>query len=239
VQLGVGNILHDDALQNLPVTFCLDRAGLSPNDGATHHGLFDLAYLRCVPRAVIMAPRDEHQLAAMLRTALAHDGPAFIRYPRGSCTGTPPPPECAILPLGRAEILRPGRDVVLWAIGTMCADALALADQLHTLDQVDAGVVDARFAKPLDCELLLAQAAEARLIVTLEDGVVTGGFGSGVLETLSAAGLNTPVERLGWPDVFVDHGSSVTELRAAHGLAPADLLRQVRGRLARLEAVTA
>ncbi len=239
LQRAFDNILHDVALQNLPVTFCLDRAGLSPNDGATHHGLFDLAYLRCVPRAVIMAPRDEHQLAAMLRTALAHDGPAFIRYPRGSCTGTPPPPECAILPLGRAEILRPGREVVLWAIGTLCADALALANQLHTQDQLDVGVVDARFAKPLDRELLLAQAAEARLIVTLEDGVLTGGFGAGVLEALSEAGVNTPVERLGWPDVFVDHGSSVTELRAAHGLAPADFLRQVRARLTRLEALPA
>jgi 1-deoxy-D-xylulose-5-phosphate synthase len=186
-----------------------------------------------------MAPRDEHQLAAMLRTALAHDGPAFLRYPRGSCTGTPPPAVPVTLEIGQAEVLRPGREVMLWAIGTMCADALALAARLHSEEGLDVGVVDARFAKPLDRDLLLAQAAEARLIVTLEDGVVTGGFGSGVLETLTEAGLNTPVERLGWPDVFVDHGSSVAELRAAHGLSPADLLRRVRSRLARREAVPA
>lgn len=240
LQRAYDNIIHDVALQNLPVTFCMDRAGLSPNDGPTHHGLFDVAYLRCVPRAVVMAPRDEHLLAAMLRTAVAHDGPAFIRYPRGSATGAAAPAGlAATIPLGKAEILRPGTEVVLWALGAMCADALALAEKLSAEDGLAVGVVDARFAKPLDHELLLAQAGEARLVVTLEDGVVTGGFGTAVLETLSTAGLATPVERLGWPDTFVGHGSTVAELRAAHGLSPAQMLARVRARLARSETAPA
>ena len=234
LQRAYDNIIHDVALQNLPVTFCMDRAGLSANDGATHHGLFDIAYLRCVPRALVMAPKDEHELAAMLRTAVAHDGPAFIRYPRGAATGSPVPAALAgsaTLPLGRAEIVRAGVDVQLWAIGPMVADALALAEKLAADDGLSVGVVNARFAKPLDHELLLAQAADARLIVTLEDAVATGGFGTGVLETLSAAGIATPVERIGWPDTFVGHASSVAELRAAHGLSPAQMLARVRARL--------
>lgn len=233
LQRAFDNIIHDVALQNLPVTFCLDRAGLSPNDGPTHHGLFDIAYLRCVPRAVIMAPRNEHLLVAMMRTALAHDGPAFIRYPRGASTGQPNSANhTSGLPLGKAEILRPGREVILWALGVMCADALALAHILASEDGLDVGVVDALYAKPLDTKLLLDQAAEARLIVTLEDGVLTGGFGTGVLEVLSEAGLATPVERIGWPDAFVGHGSSVAELRAAHDLSPAQMLTRIRTRLA-------
>jgi 1-deoxy-D-xylulose-5-phosphate synthase len=216
------------------VTFCMDRAGLSANDGPTHHGLFDIAYLRCVPRAVVMAPKDEHELAAMLRTAVAHDGPAFIRYPRGASTGTPAPAAlagAATLPIGRAEVVRAGVEVQLWALGPMVADALALADKLAAEDGLAVGVVNARFAKPLDRELLLSQAADARLIVTLEDAVATGGFGTAVLETLSEAGSATPVERIGWPDTFVGHASSVAELRAAHGLSPAQMLARVRARL--------
>lgn len=232
LQRAFDNIIHDVALQNLPVTFCLDRAGLSPNDGPTHHGLFDLSYLRCVPRAVVMAPRDEHLLAAMLETALAHDGPAFIRYPRGSATGTPRPASLgATIPLGKAEVLRDGNEVVLWAVGAMCSDALKLAEILAREDGLSVGVVDARFAKPLDSDLLLAQAAEARLIVTLEDNVVAGGFGTGVLETLAESGVATPVVRIGWPDEFIGHGSSVAELRAEHGLSPAQMLANIRQRL--------
>lgn len=233
LQRAFDNIIHDVALQNLPVTFCLDRAGLSPNDGPTHHGLFDIAYLRCVPRAVIMAPRNEHLLAAMMRTALGHDGPAFIRYPRGASTGqNAPAGPPSTLTLGQAEILREGREVVIWALGIMCADALELARVLTTEDGLDVGVVDARFAKPLDEALLASQAADARLIVTIEDGVLTGGFGTGVLTALSDANLSTPVERIGWPDEFIGHGSSVAELRAAHQLSPAQMLARIRTRLA-------
>jgi 1-deoxy-D-xylulose-5-phosphate synthase len=234
LQRAYDNIIHDVALQNLPVTFCLDRAGLSPNDGPTHHGLFDIAYLRCVPRAVIMAPRDEHELCAMLRTALAHDGPAFVRYPRGAGTGAPAPAAPRLtLEIGRAEVLRRGQGLWLWALGPMVADALALAERLAA-EGVSAGVVDARFAKPIDRDLLLIHAAEGGLIVTLEDAVVTGGFGSAVLEALSEAGVATPVERIGWPDTFVPHASSVAELRARHGLAPDQMLARIRARLGAL-----
>ena len=237
LQRAYDNIIHDVALQGLPVTFCLDRSGLSANDGPTHHGLFDVAYLRCVPHAVIMAPRDEHLLTAMLQTALAYQGPAFIRYPRGASTGRPGPAVPTALPLGTAELLRPGTDVMIWALGTMCADALVLADTLAREDGISVGVVDARFAKPIDRQLLLSQAAEVRLFVTLEDHVVTGGFGTAVLETLSDTERPVPVERLGWPDEFVGHGSSIAELRAAHGLAPHQLVARVRSRLAMLQTV--
>jgi 1-deoxy-D-xylulose-5-phosphate synthase len=168
----------------------------------------------------------------MLRTALIHDGPAFIRYPRGAATGSPAPEASALtFPIGRAEVVRAGVDVQLWALGPMVADALALAEKLAAEDGLSVGVVNARFAKPLDRELLLAQAADARLIVTLEDAVATGGFGTAVLETLSEAGASASVERIGWPDTFVGHASSVAELRAAHGLSPAQMLARVRARL--------
>lgn len=224
-------IIHDVALQRLPVVFCMDRAGLSPNDGATHHGLFDIAYLRPVPHALIMAPANEHDLADMMATALAYDGPAFIRYPRGACTSQPAKSARGLLPLGRAETVRPGTDIVIWAIGTMVADALVLADSLATEDGLDVGVVNARFVKPLDRELLLRNAGKARLIVTLEDHVATGGFGTAVLEALSDAGLSVPLERFGWPDVFIGHGSSQASLREAHGLSPSNMLARVRQRL--------
>lgn len=224
-------IIHDVALQRLPVVFCMDRAGLSPNDGATHHGLFDIAYLRPVPHALIMAPANEHDLADMMATALAYNGPAFIRYPRGACTGQPAKSARGLIPLGRAEIVRSGTDVVIWAIGTMVADALVLAESLATEDGLDVGVVNARFVKPLDRELLLRHAGKARLIVTLEDHVATGGFGTAVLEALSDAGLSVPLERLGWPDAFIGHGSSQAALREAHGLSPASMLARVRQRL--------
>ncbi len=232
LQRAYDNLIHDVALQNLPVTFCLDRAGLSPNDGPTHHGLFDLSYLRCIPRAVVMAPRDDLTLVQMLRFATAHAGPVFIRYPRGAVPAKRLVETPTSLELGRAEILREGSDVVLWAVGAMVDDAFSLAARLEQQDGLSVGVVDARFVKPIDTELLLAQAAQCRLLVTLEDGVLAGGFGSLVLETLSGAGLSVPVERLGWPDEFVGHGSNVATLRAAHGLDPETMLARIRARLA-------
>ena len=223
-------IIHDVALQNLPVTFCMDRAGLSPNDGPTHHGLFDISYLRCVPNVVVMQPKDEDELVDMLHTSLTHDGPAFIRYPRGAGVGTPIKAAPALLPIGQAEVLREGSNIMIWALGTMVHDALALAARLAAEEGLSVGVVNARFAKPLDRRLLLSHAACIPLLVTLEDHVVTGGFGSAVLEALQEADCATPVERLGWPDKFIEHGSNVATLRAAYGLAPDDLSRRVRDR---------
>jgi len=229
-------IIHDVALQNLPVTFCMDRAGLSHNDGPTHHGLFDIAYLRCVPNITLMQPRDEDELVDMLHTSLELGSPAFIRYPRGPGTGVAVKERPRLLEIGHAEVLREGSSIVLWALGPMVKDALALADRLQAEENLSVGVVNARFVRPLDRTLLLSQAAVVPLIVTLEDHVLAGGFGSSVLEALQEADCATGVERIGWPDRFVEHGSSVELLRAAHGLSPDDMHRQVLGRWRRLSA---
>lgn len=234
LQRAVDPIMHDVCLQNLPVLFCMDRAGLSPNDGPTHHGLFDIAYLRNLPRTVIMQPKDEDELVDMMHTGIAHEGPAFIRYPRGSGTGVALKDKPETLPVGKAQALRSGDDIVLWALGPMVAEAEALADRLQQEDGLSVGVVNARFAKPLDEALLLEQAEQVSLIVTLEDHVRAGGFGSAVLETLSDHQHPAPVLRIGWPDEFIGHGSSVAELRAAHGLSPDDMLASIRERLSAL-----
>lgn len=223
-------IIHDVCLQNLPVTFCLDRAGLSPNDGPTHHGLFDIAYLRCVPNAIVMQPKDEDELVDMLHTSLITARPTFIRYPRGPGTGARIKDQPAALKIGRAEVLRKGTDVMIWALGPMVQDALDLSDRLLAEQELSVGVVNARFAKPVDQELLVEHGRGAVLLVTMEDHVLSGGFGSAVLEVLQEAGLPTPVVRLGWPDRFIDHGSSVEALRAANDLAPDDCLRRILDR---------
>ena len=224
-------VIHDVCLQRLPVTFCMDRAGVSPSDGPTHHGLFDIAYLRCVPNATLMQPKDEDEFADMLHTALRSGAPMFLRYPRGAAAGKPIKAQPALIPLGRAEVLRPGPDVQFWALGTMVPEAEALAERLAAATGLAVGVVNARFAKPLDAALLVTQAKAAKLIVTLEDGAVTGGFGTGVLETLAEHGVPTPVLRLGWPDRFVGHATDVKTLRAAHGLAPDQMLAAIRAKL--------
>jgi len=234
LQRAYDQIIHDVCLQNLPVTFCLDRAGLSPNDGPTHHGLFDLAYLRCVPNAVVMQPKDEDELVDMLHTSLQLAGPAFIRYPRGAGPGTAVKAQPAMLAVGTAEILREGSNIIIWALGPMVPEALKVAGRLAAEDGLSVGVVNARFIKPLDRTLLLSQAACIPLLVTLEDHVAAGGFGSAVLEALQEADCTTAVERLGWPDKFVEHGSSVEILRAAYGLSTDDIVRRIKGRYKRL-----
>ncbi len=229
-------IIHDVCLQNLPVTFCMDRAGLSPNDGPTHHGLFDLAYLRCVPNAVVMQPKDEDELVDMLHTSLQHNGPAFVRYPRGAGIGVPLKAQPATLPLGHAEVLREGSNIMIWALGNMVQDALKLAARLAAEENLSVGVVNARFVKPLDRALLLSHAACIPLIVTMEDHVLSGGFGSAVLEALQESDCAAAVERIGWPDRFVEHGSNTEVLRAAYGLAPDDIHRRVLARWRNLRA---
>jgi 1-deoxy-D-xylulose-5-phosphate synthase len=216
-------VMHDVCLQNLPVVFCMDRAGLSPTDGATHHGLFDIAFIRALPNAILMQPRNEDELADMLWTALATPSPTFIRYPKGCGTGCKVKDKPVKLEIGRAEVLRDGRDVQLWALGPWVEDAERLAERLRVERGIEAGVVNARFVKPLDVELLSKQAREARMIVTLEDHQAGGGFGSAVLEALSAAGIPTPVHVVGWPDRFVPHASNVAELRRQCGLDEASV----------------
>jgi len=224
-------VIHDVCLQRLPVTFCMDRAGVSPSDGPTHHGLFDIAYLRCVPNVTLMQPKDEDEFADMLHTALKSGAPMFIRYPRGAAAGKAVKAQPALIPLGQAEVLRAGADVQFWALGAMVPEAEALAEKLAAATGLSVGVVNARFAKPLDATLLVNQAKIAKLIVTFEDGAVTGGFGTGVLETLAEHGVRTPVLRLGWPDRFVGHATDVRTLRAAHGLAPEQMLAAIRAKV--------
>ena len=236
LQRAYDQIIHDVALQNLPVTFCLDRAGLSPNDGPTHHGLFDLSYLRCVPNVTVMQPKDEDELVDMLYTGIELGSPAFIRYPRGPGTGVKVKDKPERLEIGHAEVLRDGSNIMLWAIGPMVRDAIALADRLRDEENLSVGVVNARFIRPLDRTLLLSQATVVPLIVTLEDNVLAGGFGSAVLEALQEAECPAAVERIGWPDRFVEHGSNVEILRAAHGLSPDDMHRRVLDRWRRLSA---
>ena len=236
LQRAYDQVIHDVALQNLPVTFCMDRAGLSPADGPTHHGLFDISYLRCIPGATIMQPKDEDELVDMLHTSLQLPGPGFIRYPRGAGTGVKIKAKPAALAVGHAEVLREGSNIMIWALGPMIADALALAERLAREEQLSVGVVNPRFIKPLDRTLLLSQATVVPLIVTMEDHVLAGGFGSAVLEALQDAECSTAVERIGWPDKFVEHGSSNGVLRASYGLAPNDIHRQVLARWRNLSA---
>lgn len=213
-------IIHDACLQGLPIVFCMDRAGLSPNDGATHHGLFDIAYLRCVPGLILMQPRDEDQLTDMLWTALGETGPVFIRYPRGAAEGVSIKEQPERIQIGCAERMREGEEIAIWALGPFVGEALAHAQRLQREEGISAAVFDARFVKPLDRERILASAGGSGLVVTMEDGVVSGGFGSAVLELLADEGIAVPVLRIGWPDRFVPHGSGVAGLREAHGLSP-------------------
>ncbi len=222
-------IVHDVCLQNLPVVFCMDRAGLSPNDGPTHHGLFDIAYLRSVPNAIVMQPKDEDELADMLWTGINAQQPTFIRYPKGCGTGCPVKAEPALIEIGKAEIVLPGGDVQLWALGPWVQTACALAERLRA-EGIRAGVVNARFAKPLDLELLARQADSTRLFVSLEDHVVQGGFGAAVLEGLNSLAATVPLETIGWPDAFIGHASTTEELRAEHGLDDNSVYKRILAR---------
>ena len=207
LQRAYDSVLHDICMQRLHVTLCLDRAGLVGDDGYTHHGVFDYAYLRSMPEMTIMAPKDENELRHMLKTAVDFDGPVSVRYPRGSGVGVSITEPMHSLPIGKAEVLREGKDVCLWAIGSMVQSALQAADKLAGRG-ISAGVVNMRFAKPLDEGLLLEHAAQYGKIVTLEEGVLQGGVGSAVLETLNAAKMlqKCQVLTLGIPDEFVLHG---------------------------------
>jgi 1-deoxy-D-xylulose-5-phosphate synthase len=219
-------VIHDVCLQNLPVLFCMDRAGLSPNDGPTHHGLFDISYLRPVPHVTLMQPRNEDELADMVATGLALGKPAFIRYPRGTGEGVSIKDEPEILEIGKAKIVQEGDEIAIWAIGPMVKDARDIADLLYQ-QGISVTVVNARFIKPLDSELIAAHSQRHKLIVTMEDHVLSGGFGSAILENLHTQGIHTPVHRIGWPDRFIDHGSSIQSLRNANGLSHETLETQI------------
>jgi len=217
LQRAYDQIIHDVALQRLPVAFALDRGGLVGADGKTHQGAFDLAYLRCVPNFVVMAPSDENELRHMLHTALHHDGPAALRFPRGAAEGVALEPVRA-LEIGKGRLARnvPGKpDACVVAVGSTVRAALAAAEKLAA-EGLAATVVDARFVKPLDAELIVAEASRAGRVVTVEEGCLAGGFGAGVLELLEERGLvsgGVAVRRLGLPDAFVTHGDAGKQRR--------------------------
>lgn len=210
-------IIHDVSLQNLPVVFCMDRGGLSGDDGATHHGMFDISYLRGIPNIVHMDPTNEDELADMLYTAMLHEGPSAVRYPRGAGPGAAVKAHPVALPLGKAQVVREGEGIAIWGLGTLLPMAIQLADKLEE-QGFQAAVINPRFVKPLDREMVAEYAKKVTVMVTFEDAVLMGGFGSAVLEALNEMGLDVPVVRIGWPDHFVEHGK-VDQLRAANGVS--------------------
>jgi 1-deoxy-D-xylulose-5-phosphate synthase len=208
-------VVHDVALQKLPVLFCMDRAGLSGDDGPTHHGLFDIAYLRGIPDMVLMAPKDENELADMMKTALTLDGPSGIRYPRGPVLGVERRP-AQVLPVGKAEVLTDGSDVAVLGLGAMMPMAMELAARLEG-EGYSAAVINPRFIKPIDRETIAGYAERVSAFVTFEDHAKMGGFGSAVLEVLEEIGSKVPVVRIAWPDQFIEHGK-IDALRQKYGL---------------------
>ena len=214
LQRALDQVIHDVALQELPVTFVLDRAGLVGGDGPTHHGALDLAYLRAVPNLVLAAPRDENELQHLLATAVESGQPFALRFPRGAAPGAALDPDPKPLPIGRGERLREGGDLTFVALGNTVGTALAAADRLAERG-VSAGVVDARFAKPLDAELLTEEALRTGRVVTIEDHARAAGFGSAVLELLADTAPGTLVRRLGLPDRFLEHGDVTEQWREA------------------------
>ena len=212
------------SLQKLPVLFALDRAGLVGADGPTHNGSYDVSFLRCLPDLVLMAPADENECRQMLYTGFMCDGPAAVRYPRGSGMGVSVQQEMTALPIGRAELRRTGRQVALLAFGSMVAPALEIAPGL------DATVVNMRFIKPLDEALILQMAASHELLVTLDENVIAGGAGSGVSELLALHGVTTRVLPIGLPDRAIQHGSREDMLQDA-GLTAPQIEAQIRSHM--------
>ncbi len=234
-------IHHDVCLQDLPVIFCMDRAGLSANDGPTHHGLFDISYLRCLPNVIGMAPKDENELQDMMFTASLQNHPTFIRYPRGAAEGVAVNETPSVLEIGKAEVIQNfanngGKKVALFGLGAMLSVARKTAAMLAA-QGCDVAIINPRFFKPIDAATheFFGQAAD--VVATLEDHVAPGGYGSAVLELYSDKGIKTPVIRLAWPDQFIEHASTVDYLRKKHGLTAEKLAENVGALLADKRAV--
>jgi len=205
LQRGYDQVVHDVCLQNLPVVFAMDRAGLVGADGPTHHGLYDIPYLRCLPNMVSMAPKDENELRHMLCTAIELGQPASLRYPRGNGYGVHLDPVLKAIPLGKGELLRSGGDLCLIPLGTLVTPALEAAEILSTKG-IECSVINPRFIKPLDTSLMAQAINQAQAVITMEDGVLEGGFGSAILELMSLKGIQKPSLRLGVPDRVIEHG---------------------------------
>ena len=235
LQRSLDPIIHDVCLQNLPVVFCMDRGSLSGDDGPTHHGLFDISYLRGIPNLVHMVPKDEDELADMLFTAMRHEGPIAVRYPRGVGPGTPVKDVPRAIPIGQAELLQHGEQdrVAIFALGALVPMAQEVAAKLEGVG-ISAAVINARFAKPVDSTMIEFYGRSADAIVTMEDHVLHGGFGSALLEQLNTLGLQTPVVRIGWPDSFIEHGKPEA-LRAKYGISVETTLKKLLPLLASME----
>jgi 1-deoxy-D-xylulose-5-phosphate synthase len=227
LQRAYDQLIHDVQIQSLPIVFALDRAGLVGADGATHHGAFDLSYLRCIPNMTVMTPADENECRQMLYTGITLDSPSAVRYPRGSGPGVAIEKEMKALAIGKGVVRREGRRVAILVFGTLLKAALEVGEEL------DATVVNMRFVKPLDDALAAQIARTHALVVTLEENVVMGGAGSAVAESLAAQGIAVPMLHLGLPDRFVDHGDQ-TQLLAAVGLSRDGILASIRARVAQL-----
>jgi len=207
LQRAFDQIIHDVCIENLPVVFALDRGGIVGEDGPTHHGLFDISFLRSIPNMVVMAPKDENELRRMLATAVAHNGPIALRYPRGQAVGVDLDESIERISIGSAEVLERGDDVLILAIGSMVSEAQCAVEQLAENHDIQATVVNARFVKPLDRDLILPLVRDIGRVITVEENVVQGGFGSAILELLNDNGVcNVDVRRLGIDDAFVEHG---------------------------------
>ena len=206
LQRSYDQIVHDVCIQNLPVIFALDRAGLVGADGPTHHGVFDFSYLRHLPNMVLMAPKDESELQEMIKTAVDYqEGPIALRYPRGTGVGVPLTSQPSGLPIGRAEILKTGEDLLILAVGNRVYPALEAANVLEDTG-IQATVVNVRFIKPLDIDLIVSLTSRIGKVITVEDNALAGGFGSAVIELLSDCQILAHVKRLGIPDQFIEHG---------------------------------
>jgi 1-deoxy-D-xylulose-5-phosphate synthase len=236
-------VVHDVALQNLPVILCMDRAGLSASDGPTHHGLFDIAYLRCIPNLVAMAPRNEDEFSDMLFTATHQQTPICIRYPRGPAEGVPIKDQPKLLEIGKAEVTRPftqngRRKVALFGLGNLHSMAVKTAEKLAEAG-LDCAVINPRFTKPIDAGITEFFGRAADVVITFEDHALAGGYGSSVLELFSEKRINTPVVRIGWPDQFIEHATTVDFLRDKYGLTVENAASQALSLLADAKAPAA
>jgi len=231
-------IVHDAALQDLPVIFCMDRAGLSPQDGPTHHGLFDISYVRSVPNCIAMAPKDEDELVDMMFTATHEPHPTFIRYPRGPGEGVPIKDQPRLIEVGKAEVIQNfnnhgGRKVALFPLGSMMKLGRKTAEQLAR-EGYDVAIINPRFVKPLDAGATQFFGRAAEVVVTFEDHVIMGGYGSAVLELFNEKRVTTPVLMVGWPDQFIEHATNVDDLRNKYGLTVENVVARVKAEMAEI-----
>ncbi len=228
--------MHDVCLQDLGVTFCMDRAGLSPQDGSTHHGIYDISFLRCLPNSIVMQPVNEDELADMLYTATESRKPCFIRYPRGKAVGVPVKESPVKIEIGKAvEVLaQEDSDISIWALGPMIPEALKIAEKLQAENNIKVSVVNARFAKPLDIELLAKHAGKNKLIVSMEDHTIKGGFGSAIAETFQEENILKPLEMIAWEDNYIHHGTNVATIRARHSLDTNSMAQRILARYAKI-----